>query len=351
MSPASRFLPALAVLLAAGCGDSKEPRIYRAPKDMPSPLQAGGGEHNHDHDHAPAAPKWVVPSGWKRLPDQQMRYATFQVDPGDTRLNVIVYTFGPESGPVLPNVNRWEQQIGAPESTAATLSKVVTRVKSNGLEIDAVDIHGPPPEGESEGVRMLAAIIPVGGQVWFLKFVGAESKVAAHEAEYMAFMKSLAFEGAVTPPHVDAPGPEFKMKKYTLPEGWTLDPEPKQMRVATFIIKDGAREAEVIVSSIAGSQVGTPIANYNRWRTQVGLGALKDIAEVKSESVAVGGGKGTMFDFGNADEPAPSGKRILVVQARKGGSIWYFKLMGPASLVGAQRKALVDFVASIEFGE
>lgn len=318
---------------------------------MPSPLQAGGGEHNHEHDHAPAAPKWTVPGGWKRLPDQQMRYATFQVDPEDTKLNVIVYTFGPESGPVLPNVNRWEQQIGAPASTEATLSKVVTRIRSNGLEIDAVDIHGPAPEGETEGVRMLAAIIPVGGQVWFLKFVGAESKIAAHKPAYDAFLKSLAFEGGSSRPPDDGGGAELKMKKYTLPEGWTLDPEPKQMRVATFRIKRDGQEAELIVSSIAGTQAGTPEANVNRWRAQVGLEPVKDMSTVKSDPATVGGAQGTLLSFGGADEPAPSGKQILVVQARKGGSVWYFKLIGPAALVAAQRKALVDFVESVEFGE
>lgn len=340
---------ALAVLLAAGCGDSKEPRVYRAPKDTPSPLQAAGGGHEHDHDHAPAAPQWVVPAGWKRLPDQQMRFATFQVDPEDSKLNVIVYAFGPESGPVLPNVNRWEGQIGATPSTEATLSKVVTRLKNNGLEIDSVDLHGPAPEGASEGVRMLAAIIPAGGQVWFLKFVGPESKIAAHKAEYDAFLKSLAFEGGG--PSKPPGGGESKLRKYDLPPGWTLDPEPRPMRVATFRVKADGQEAEVIVSSISGEQSGTQEANVNRWRAQVGLGPVTDLSTVRSEPVTVGDVKGTLLDFGGPDDPAPSGKRALVVQAQKGGSLWYFKLTGPAALVAGQKKGLVDFARSLEFGE
>jgi len=61
--------------------------------------------------------------------------------------------------------------------------------------------------------------------------------------------------------------------------------------------------------------------------------------------------QGTVMEFGGADEPAASGKAIVLVQARRGGSVWYFKLIGPAALVAAHRKALVEFAGSIGFGE
>ena len=189
----ARRLTALAVagFFASGCGERDAPRIYRAPKATPSPLLKNPGPVNPEA--AAETPRWVVPEGWKRLPDQQMRFATFEVDPNDTKLNVVVYSFGPESGALLPNVNRWEQQIGAPVSGEADLPKVVKKLKSNGLEIDAIDLHGAAPEVQTERQRMLAAIIPVGAKVWFLKFVGAESKVAAHEKEYEAFLRSITF--------------------------------------------------------------------------------------------------------------------------------------------------------------
>jgi hypothetical protein len=339
-----RSLPVLALagLAAAGCDGSKEPRVYRAPKDMPSPLR----EEPPPHDHAADAgvPTWIVPAGWKQLPDQQMRFATFQVDPADPKIAVIVYSFGPESGPLLPNVNRWEQQLGAELSTEESLPKVVKKLKSHGLEIDDIDLHGPAAAGQSEGQRMLAAIIRVPGKVWFLKFSGTESVVAAHKAEYDAFLRSIEFKQESA--HVDEGG---GLKAYRVPEGWTLDPEPKPMRIATFRVRAGGADAEVIVSSLPGEQSGSPEANVNRWRGQVGLDPVKDMGTVVSEAVAVGDVKGTLLDFGGAGEPSSSGKQILVVQATRGGSVWYFKLIGPASLVTAQKAALVSFVGSIEF--
>lgn len=338
-------LLAAAVLAAAGCGDSNEPRVYRAPKEAPSPLSRGGG--GHTHEPAAAAPKWVVPAGWKKLGDQDMRFATFQVDAADPKLQVVVYNFGPESGALLPNVNRWEGQIGAKPTAEADLGKVVTRIQSNGLNISAVDIHGPAPEGETEGVRMLAAIIPVPGKVWFLKFVGPESKVAAHAAEYNAFLRSISFEGGGRPPGGDAPP---GLKSYRTPAGWTLDPEPRPMRVATFRVQGDGGEGEAVVSMLPGEQAGTPEANINRWRSQIGLGPVKDMAAAAGETIALGDVKGTLWDFGGEGEPAPSGKRMIVVQAVRAGNLWYLKLTGPAALVAAQKKALVDFSASIEFG-
>ncbi|MEK7466045.1 MAG: hypothetical protein AAB074_01405 [Planctomycetota bacterium] len=177
---------AVAAFFASGCGERDAPRVYRAPKEAPAPAPADPGTSLE-------APRWVVPAGWKQLPDQQMRFATFQVDPNDPKLIVTVYSFGPESGALLPNVNRWEQQIGAPVSAEADLPKVVKKLKSNGLEIDAIDLLGVAPEGQAEKQRMLAAIMPVGSKVWFLKFVGAESKVAAHQADYEAFLRSISF--------------------------------------------------------------------------------------------------------------------------------------------------------------
>ena len=52
-----------------------------------------------------------------RTKPEGMRYATFRAGP--TALEVRVYSFGPESGNLLPNVNRWRGQIGLGEITDA----------------------------------------------------------------------------------------------------------------------------------------------------------------------------------------------------------------------------------------
>jgi hypothetical protein len=351
------------LVLAAGCDNRNSVQVYQAPKETPAPDSMPAPTAANPPMAAPAvasAPTWVVPQGWSQLPAQEMRYATFAVDATDPKLNVIVYTFGPESGALLPNVNRWEQQIGAPVSAEADLPKVVTHMQNNGSEIDSIDLKGPPPQGQTEGTRMLSAIIPANGQVWFLKFVGPASKVTAHKAEYDGFLKSISFGAPSASPVVGpvaqptAPAgtgadphagtsliPAFKA--YTVPQGWALDPQERPMRVATFHIADGTQQADVIVSMLPADKFGTPEANMNRWRGQVGLDPVADATSVPRTNVTVDGGTGFVVDLTGADQ------QLVVAQITKGSNTFFFKLIGPSKLVEAQKKAFDSFLQSVQF--
>lgn len=66
-----------------------------------------------------------------------------------------------------------------------------------------------------------------------------------------------------------------------LPEGWTLDPEPRRMRLATFMAPDESGPIEVAVTRFGG-RVGGVLANINRWRGQLGL---EPVAESDLESI------------------------------------------------------------------
>src|SRR5688500_3764081 len=58
-------------------------------------------------------PQWTVPAGWKQLPGEGMRFATFQVLPDvNPQLELTVTPLGPESAALGPNVNRWRGQVG-----------------------------------------------------------------------------------------------------------------------------------------------------------------------------------------------------------------------------------------------
>lgn len=72
-------------------------------------------------------------------------------------------------------------------------------------------------------------------------------------------------------------------RPWALPDGWTEVPEPRQMRVATFIAPDPAGPIEVAVTRFGG-RVGGDLANINRWRGQMGLPPLA-AAELDSEIV------------------------------------------------------------------
>ncbi|MBU6414368.1 MAG: hypothetical protein KGS45_12960 [Planctomycetes bacterium] len=57
---------------------------------------------------------------------------------------------------------------------------------------------------------------------------------------------------------------------WKVPTGWTLDPTPKPMRVATYMAPTKNGKLEVAVTKFPG-RVGGELANINRWRGQMGV--------------------------------------------------------------------------------
>ena len=84
---------------------------------------------------------------------------------------------------------------------------------------------------------------------------------------------------------------------WTVPPGWQSVP-PSQFLLAEFSIPgaDGAK-AEVNVAEMGGEGGGL-LANVNRWRGQLGLGAISDSdLSQHAQSLDVPGGKATLVDF------------------------------------------------------
>ncbi len=72
---------------------------------------------------------------------------------------------------------------------------------------------------------------------------------------------------APLPPAPEAPAASTA---WPTPAGWTLDPTPRPMRLATFRAGEGPNALEVVLSEFPGDTGGT-LPNVNRWRAQVGL--------------------------------------------------------------------------------
>ncbi|MFG0307245.1 MAG: hypothetical protein ACF8Q5_13630 [Phycisphaerales bacterium JB040] len=85
-------------------------------------------------------------------------------------------------------------------------------------------------------------------------------------------------EPAGSGPSAGADGP---IPGLAVPPGWTLDPEPRTMRLATYIAPDAGGAVEVALSRFGG-RVGGELANINRWRGQMGL---EPVGEGELESV------------------------------------------------------------------
>lgn len=345
--------------LAIGCDDrSSEVQFYPAPKEVPR-VEPVVDTHGHDHgateSNGSTTLTWIVPAGWKELPAQQMRVATFAINEGEPPVELTVIPLGPEAGDVLANVNRWEGQLGLPASSKDALGEVVQHVDVNTLHVDVVDLTGA--ESQNPRQRMLAAIVPHGGKTWFFKAVGPVDIVSAQKANFDAFIASLkpdvsdgaaktqAADGAATTPA--RPAVTATLAKHATPEGWTQQANTQAPRIVAFDVGPADKKAEMVVTSFAPDNAGGFRDNINRWRGQIGLEPITDPSSLKMEDATVGKDfPAIVLDFENPVEPA---KRMVVAIASVGREFWFLKLTGPADVVAQQRNAFDAFIKSLEF--
>ena len=147
-------------------------------------------------------------------------------------------------------------------------------------------------------------------------------------------------------PTKDAPPP--KPPAFQIPKGWQ-ELEDGPLASARFQIKEQDRLATVVVLAASGDGGGLA-ANVNRWRAQVGLEALIEKDALKSlQSIKVDGIPGHSLDLTGPDAPDKMTQRIRAVIVKRGEQTWFFRVMGPASLVGEQVSPFDGFIKSVRF--
>jgi hypothetical protein len=134
---------------------------------------------------------WTLPKGWSEQRAGGMRLATFKPSLDgkiDGKIDVSVIVLPGTAGGELSNVNRWRGQIGLGPIDEATREHDRHEVKSKAGAISLYDFTG---EGTGTKQRMLAALLFVGGQTWFIKMIGDEAPVAASRADFVKLLESL----------------------------------------------------------------------------------------------------------------------------------------------------------------
>jgi hypothetical protein len=249
----------------------------------------------------------------------------------------------------MPNLNRWEGQLGLPVSTSeeAAASHLKPMQIAGGMAT-VVDLANAEQ-------RMLAAIVEH-GQVWFFKLVGPKDVVTAQKEKFGAFVKSVRFEsGNVSQASAGAPNPApagSGLGSYTTPDGWTLEPA-RPMRALSFKIDAAGQSGEMIVTRLSANGFGDMLDNINRWRSQVGLEPVASAPP--PEDMTIGGRRVAVYDFAgpgaSASNAAVAGaKRIRVGTIMNGPDAWFFKLQGSTELVEQQKPAFEKFISSVKFG-
>lgn len=199
------------LVCAIGCGETKHP-VRRQTLDVPPSESAENAESGLESSLAlpsspqgapqmpPAAARPAVPlnikapQGWvQREPQVSLILAEFRLpkaegDEADGRLTVST-----AGGSIEANVDRWRGQFDdlqdKPSETIEVAGRQVTLVDLAGTYNDQ---RGPFAPGEKRpNYRMLGAIIPLDGDDLFVKAYGPQKTMAAHEAAFKEFVKSL----------------------------------------------------------------------------------------------------------------------------------------------------------------
>jgi hypothetical protein len=329
----------------AGC-DRPQITSYRVPKEKPAP---GSAATAHGQAAAPRAlPKlsWTLPAGWQEGAPGRMSVATFSIaGEGKQEAQVTVTPLPNLAGREVEVVNMWRQQVGQPALDEQEVARQFTKVEVAGQEGRLFEISGKAEDGEPMQIVTAMAHRPDGS--WFYKLSGDAALVAAQKPAFIEFLKSVRIEerAAVSAASAPSPGPA-KAAEATLPFKWSVPPgwitlAPGAMQAAKFAVpeRNGAK-AEVTVS-IFPTEAGGRLANINRWRGQLGLGAVSE-GELAKLVVPLDPASSTaiLVDMRNDT------RQLIGAIVPRDGQWFYYKLMGDAAAVAPEKEAFVAFVKS-----
>jgi hypothetical protein len=142
---------------------------------------------------------------------------------------------------------------------------------------------------------------------------------------------------------IKAEGPELK---WTAPTQWQAKPASAMRKASYTVSGPGGATGEVAITAFPGD-VGGELANVNRWRGQLMLAPIAaaelDRAVTRRD---VNGLQITIVDLtgGTADAP----QRLLGAIVPFGGATWFFKLVGPDAVVGAEAPAFLSFINTLQ---
>ncbi len=342
-----------------GC-DRAEIHSYRVPKSGQAPkgadalLAGGAGATSTPSDQAGArGVSWSVPSGWKEVPTtQQMRLATFDAN----GVEVAVSAFPGAVGGTLANVNRWRGQIGLDAIDEAGLGELLVTSREGPTDVSLLVM-----EGKDGKVMLGAIIVPGDGQTWFVKATTDAAKATALRGSFGAFSRSFRLasdaagdtKSAASAPAVPAAQPATqpatgsgsittRLARYKAPEGWAAESSGGNIVAAAFKATNDGGGARITATSL-GNDGGGDLANINRWRGQLGLAPLADLAAVERSDLVPGL---VTVDLRNAEGT----DRMISVIAPAGGSTWFFKMRGTVAGVEAERAKFAAFVREVAQG-
>jgi hypothetical protein len=162
--------------MMAAAGASPDAELAK-PSDKDEPITVG-------------AIKAVVPAGWRQDTKQRaMREATFVAGDPAKGVSVIISRFGGAAGGLRENLNRWRAQVKLPAVAGEINEAEFPKVKIGGADAMVLDVTGPadkPPV-----LRLVQAVAPRPGSVFYIKIIGDAATVGEQKAAFDKFLASI----------------------------------------------------------------------------------------------------------------------------------------------------------------
>ena len=356
----------------AGC-NRDDTQVYQAPKDADQPAQpapdATPPATQPDQAASPAAPpdmgapsnaaasvaplKYQVPEGWQEKPPGDMRVASFTAPgPNGESADVSIIPL-PVVGRDLELVNMWRSRVQLPPTTDPDAAKQFVPVAIGTEQGRLFEfVSAQPLEGKGRQ-RLLEAMLTRDTMSWFFKITGEDQCVTAQKKHFIDFLKSVSFTDNAPPAMETASSSQQEgvatASIWSVPPDWQAIP-PAQFLLAEYAIS-GANDAkaEVNVAALDGDGGGL-LANVNRWRGQIGLGAMSenDLAQL-GQSLDVPGGQATLVDLVGTDAKTGAPTRLIGALVSQNGRTWFYKLMGDKAVVAQQKDSFTKFIQSANY--
>jgi hypothetical protein len=335
----------------AGCDKDEVVQHYDVPKTAEVSVAGDPTVSPSPVAEATAPIRWTIPPGWTQLPGKEMRYASFIVLADHPDFQLTVVPLAGDGGSLISNINRWEGQIGLPPSTDEQLKTLLKQITVTGTPVTIFDRTGAEPADHTPPKRIVAAIFPHADRTWFFKLAGPSDLVQSQKANFDSFVQSIRFDDAPGAPAdvAAAPTPNADANlpiTFSLPADWHSEPasQASQFRVAAFAIASGNDAAEAVITHTVKDS-GSMLDNINRWRGQVSLDPIDDVAKAPTEQWPVHDTPATVFNFENTQ----ADRSMILAMITHGNEWWFFKLSGSSALIAAQKANFRSFVTSVQF--
>jgi hypothetical protein len=338
----------LAALLAMGLAGCKKDgvRAYQAPQEAASPHSIGGAGQPMAAASQPRL-EWKLPPGWQETGGDEVSYTGFTIaGPNGAEARVNITRLGNLSGKEAMLVNMWRQQASLEPLSEPEAVKAIQPIEFASGPGSVFEVLGT---NQNQPVEIITAFAHRADGSWFCKLTGTASLVAAQKPAFIEFLKSLKIiepSAAFVPtvPAAESPIPAVSAAagkfNWQVPAQWQAA-AAGQMQVARFSVAGaGGAKADVFVS-VFDTDTGGNLANVNRWRGQIGLGAVeeKDLAQLVAPlDPAIPGS--VLVDLSGKD------KRLVGAIVPRDGKFWFYKLVGDAAAVAPAKEAYVTFAKS-----